>query len=130
MTTPSPNKLFILSLAMLLFLPVVPASAGDSAGSTIDLRLEQALALKGETFELGEIAGDQEAVAEFDLEKSDLMSLKDSPLVRQVAAEQHLADQARGNRGFGRWLKKHWYVPVLVAAAAVALSGDDGGVGH
>ncbi len=45
--------------------------------------------------------------------------------MHEVAAEKHLGDQARGNRGFGRWLKKYWYIPVLAAGAIVALSSDD-----
>ncbi len=45
-----------------------------------------------------------------------------------MAAEQHLADQAREGGGFGRWLKKYWYIPVL-AAAAIVVVADDGSDG-
>ncbi len=131
------NKLFSLTLAVLLFLPAVPASAGDSAAGDggIDLRLEQALALSGASFELGEIAGDADLAThasaggtqELPSEPTavDLTSLQDTSRMNQVAAEHELGDQTRGKRGFGRWLKKYWYIPVLAAGAAVALSGDD-----
>lgn len=139
MTTPSPKQLFGLSLAVLLFLPTVPAIAAGTAGDGgIDLRLEQALALQGATFELGEVAGDnfdldppvagEAAATEPGVDEPDLTSLRDTSRMHEVAAEKRLGDQARGNRGFGRWLKKYWYIPVLAAGAAIALS-DDGSDG-
>ena len=119
---------------MLLFLPAVPASAGGG----IDLQLEQALALQGATFELGDVAGagdlapgagDRRSPApESDLAPPDLSNLEDSSRMHEVAAEKHLGDQARDGSGFGRWLKKYWYIPVLAAAAIIAVS-DDGSDG-
>ena len=44
-----------------------------------------------------------------------------------MAAEAQAEQGATPQRnGFGRWLKKHWWVPVLVAVAVgVAVSSDD-----
>lgn len=47
--------------------------------------------------------------------------------------EQAEAEAAPKKRGVGRWLKKHWYVPVLVAGAIGALAssgGDDDSSGE
>ncbi len=135
MTTPS-RRIFSLSLALLLFLPAL-AIAGDGS---IDLNLEHALALQGATFKLDEFAAEAADVAgrdgaslagppEAGLGQDGLARLQDSPRVQEVAAEQYLADRARdGSGGFGRWMKKYWYVPVLAAAAIVAVA-DDGSDG-
>ena len=125
-----------LSLAILLLLPVVPVSAAGSASDRgIELHLEQVFALQGETFELTDVAPDafgshQRGAAPSSARahafaQTDLTSLRDTSVLHQAADEKDLSDRARGKRGFGRWLKKYWYVPVLVAGAAVALSSDD-----
>ncbi len=135
MTTPSPRQLFSLALAALLILPAVPASAADGG---IELHLEQALALQGATFTLDQVAGDdfrlgQSAAGEAEaaepaVEAPDLTSLGDASRMHEVAAEVRLEQQVYRNWGFGRWLKKYWYIPVLAAGAIVALS-DDGSDG-
>ena len=133
MITPSPKQLFSLSLAALLCLPAVPVSAAGATAGDVDLNLERVLAFGGATFPAGAAAvvSEDSAVVASDRPvtrvggEADLTGLNDVSRMHQVAAEKRLEDQARGGGGFGRWLKKHWYVPVLAAAAVVALAGGD-----
>lgn len=131
MRAPVIRKSSGLTLALLLVVPVVPAAAleNDPAAPAIDLQLEAALAAQGSTFGLtGDLAVEPEssnAVAETDAAEISLSEMR-----AEAWAMQEDDDPAAGmkteKKGFGRWLKKHWYVPVLAAVAlGVALDGGD-----
>ena len=141
MSAPEPRQLFSLSLTLLLFLPALPARA---AGGDFELHLEQALTLQGADLPFGDRAADEgmelrtgEGVAAPDADlaaagratagRESLRETSSARLLKE-AAKTDLAQQA--NRGgTGRWLKKHWYVPVIVAVAAGLALADDGSDG-
>ncbi len=131
MRTRGPKQLYCLALSALLFLPAVPALA---EGESFELHLEEALALQGAGLLLDEIEAmdgstELEPTPETNLTEVRLESLPEtSARMAEQAAEDDMAAEAKP-KGFGRWLKKHWYVPVLVAVAigVVVVDDDDDG---
>ncbi len=125
----SHRQLCSIALSLLLFLPAVPVYAGgdSAAGGEFDLHLEEALAFQGSTFGL-EADDEGEATQET---YTDVGPRSVQEVSQQVSAQEagpDPADQMRSKKGFGRWLKKHWYVPVLAAVAiGVAIGDDDSG---
>lgn len=132
-----------LSLAAVLLGLPVPALAGDliSAGGAsdpyreetpaagFDLRLAEVLAVEGpRLYPEGSVAADRPGGAPAGAPEIRLPGFGDPHPLADQAAEQVLADQATPQRkkGVGRWLKKHWYVPVL-AAIAVGVAIDQSG---
>jgi hypothetical protein len=129
-----------LSLAVLLLCPLAPAGAWNlsladgyhgsyleetSAAEGFGLQLEETFAAEG----LGvQMVGQETPSSQF-----RLTAALDPEKLSQVAAQQEVAEQATPKKGkTGRWLKKHWYVPVLAAIAiGVAVGGssdnDQGG---
>jgi hypothetical protein len=56
---------------------------------------------------------------------TDAVALTREWLVAAPAPAQRILPRAQGSsNGFGKWIKKHWYVPVL-AAVGVALAVQD-----
>ncbi len=139
MRTPTHRHLLSFSLMALLFLPALPAGAGDAGttGGDFDLHLEEALALQGVSLPFSETVAKgsldrAEGVAtlhgEQTVARRENLRESSSARIDRVAAERELAQEA--NRGgTGRWLKKHWYVPVIVAVAAGFALADDGSDG-
>ena len=127
----SHRQLCSVALSLLLFLPAVPAVAdGDSARGGFELHLEEALAFQGSAFALAATADETEATQETLYTDVEPRSLRE--VAMQVSAQEAGADPADQmkpeKKGFGRWLKKHWYVPVLAAVAiGVAIGDDDSG---
>ena len=124
------NTIPRLSAAVLAML-LIPAMAlpaeqpAPVAGFQLDLRA--ALEARHSTSAL---APAPEAAAR----KSDSVAVEISPSELRAAAWS--LDEAEGDpgeasapekkKGFGRWLKKRWYVPLL-AAAAIGVAVDSGG---
>lgn len=137
MDTVAHRNILTLSLMTLLLVTLAPTAtaAGTGEGATPEpgvgaapvsgeIRLALDAALVGDAF--------GPAVAESDPATGE--SLRLAQVSREVAREawsvrQRAADAearaAAGGRGFGRWLKRHWWVPVLVGAAVVAVVADD-----
>ena len=119
-----------LTLAALLLVPALPAGARDNApGTALQLDLRAALEAQGSDFATAlevEPVGRDERTAGPEIRVSELRA-------EAWALDEGPADTPRPDqRGFGRWLKKRWYVPVLAAVVlAVALdSGDDDASGE
>jgi hypothetical protein len=107
------------------------APAHPAAQPTFDLGLETALPAP-------EIAAAtppramREGDAELRLDRASALRLPDlhrlSALARQPQPQQTTADSSPGREGgFGRWLKRHWWVPVLVGGAAAWAISESGG---
>ncbi len=130
------NAIVSLTLSLLLCVPV--ASASSDGQSKIDLRLEEALTFSGdgplfagiadgETEPWAEGASEVTAPSQPRLEEPGRTPIGVSAQSSKAAAEAALADRAAGgDGGFGRWIKKHWYVPVLAAVAIGVVVSDDG----
>lgn len=134
MSTPRHKQLCSLSLSLLLLLPAMPALAQSPAVEReFDLGLE-ALDLEAATLGDESTAGAEPAdrAASSDAAPTVRLAATELPsspeISRQRADRTRLAEMAKPKKrgGFGRWLKKHWYVPVL-AAAAVGVSVSGGG---
>ena len=117
-----------LSVCALLASAAAPAHAGNGE-RRLDLDLEQALKSESLTpVPQAEEAGRENSepskalrVEEFRLhEAAEAYSRSEAGVAAAAAAE---ATPKR--HGFGRWLKKHWYVPVLVGAAIGFAVSDD-----
>jgi hypothetical protein len=44
--------------------------------------------------------------------------------MRQEEPAKPATDPAKNDGSFGRWLKRHWWVPALVGAAVLATAGE------
>jgi hypothetical protein len=55
------------------------------------------------------------------------VELRDSPGLLRLQAQLGAGESTSSHGGFGTWLKKHWWAPVLVAAAAGVAIADSGG---
>ncbi len=132
MKSPGRKQLCSVVLAALLFLPAMPAAAAP-AGGGIDLQLEKALALQGADFLLAGSAADEGLASGLDEPGERALapelkrrSLEEVALELRQKADDDPDRQPAAKGGFGRWVKKHWYVPVLAAAAiGVAVAGSD-----
>lgn len=141
MTTRTHKRISVLLIAALLLAAALPAVAqeargSDSTGGEIRLHLAEALSfepipgldsLPGET-------GTAESVTPPRAPLSDLGQTTAWGSWRALQQAEAMEEEAAPKkRGAGRWLKKHWYVPVLAAAAVGALtidSGDDDSSGE
>jgi hypothetical protein len=141
MNLPSPQKLSMLSMLLVLFWTVAPVGADhQTIDSRIDLHLQEALTLaraQPEPSFAAAIDGLEEAGAPTVVTALQ-QRLQLARYSREAAQEAQIgwqqadaaqAQAASGKRGFGRWLKKHWYVPVLVGAAVIVATADDGSDG-
>jgi hypothetical protein len=61
------------------------------------------------------------------LRRLRLVELRDSPGLPRLQAQLRTGEGTGRHGGFGRWLKRHWWAPVLVAAAAGVAIADSGG---
>ena len=117
-------------LAVLILALASAAGAGELAvgEGAFSLHLEETLA----PVELGPEPATSEAAETGAVDSSPLATLHVAALAVEVGAtvaiEAQEGQAAPQRKGFGRWLKKHWYVPVLIGAAigvSVSDSGDD-----
>ena len=129
------RPLFSLSLSVLLLMQTLPALAQEAAEGSFDLRLEEALALQGtnlffdESFQLASVTS-HEARPETRFSRTSLASLsQDSERLEEINAQNNVASRTKEKGKFGRWVKKHWYVPVLAAAVIGVAVSDDGSDG-
>ena len=123
-----------LALSLCFFVPTLSARAEEQA--KIDLRLEEALAFSGGMQPFGEAlatiheaSDENSAVAtrpQPRLGTTDRAPNGVSYQTSEAEAEEELAERVKGEGGFGRWLKKRWYIPVLAAVAIGVAVGDDG----
>ena len=121
MQRPSLYRFSGLALALLLLVPAGPATA--------QLELAAALEAQGSTFGLTvepPRSNANENLAASEISLSEIRSKAWAMQEGDDAAPAMKPDDKKKRRA-GRWLKKHWYVPVLAAVAlGVALdSGDD-----
>lgn len=132
MRTSGLMKVCGFGLAMLLVLaPVVPAGA-EASGRGFDLGLEQALGSEMADFKAAvtpeEPAGEELSAAQDVAPPIRLASLQEAAWQRSQQQQQQATQSSPQpkKRGFGRWLKRHWWVPVLVGVAVgVVLLDDD-----
>ncbi len=124
------KELCSLSLLVVLLWPAVPAGSQEVVLTErgYDLQLESALAGKEYSFQLDGSAENDTAQA---IRVSDLR-LTTFRNVWELSEEEMQATPAapaepKKKRKAGRWLKKHWYVPVLVGLllGGVVLDDDD-----
>ena len=117
------------SLALVAMLLAVTSPVGsqsiDHGEKVLGLDLSEAPKL-----ELGAVGAPQseaEPVQLVLLAEPSPLELVEAFAASTEAVEAAAQEQATPKRsGFGRWLKKHWYVPVIVGVAlGVALSSDD-----
>ncbi len=143
MKTTYPKQLGSFTLSLLLLLPALPAGAGvaPAAEPQSDLRLAEALSEPAPMLRLRATPaatglGLRLAGSPFDDDGSRLgagTAEVDLEALRAEAWRAPAAAQAGGGssgksqkRGFGRWLKKRWWVPVLAIAVGAAVgSGSD-----
>ena len=123
------NRLMGLALSCAVLLATSPVAAGEIALTPRDFRLHLAEAYLGQQTDSTSPASDS---LQADTASTPSVSFALEPLTSQAylaeaAAEAQAERGAMPQRsGFGRWLKKHWWVPVLVAAAVgFAVSDDD-----
>ena len=115
-----------LTLAALLLAPTLAASAQDSTVTGLQLDLEAALAAPGSAFAAGVEAEAAGGAAEAATAEISLSEVRAEAWALDEGEDDPAAAMKPEKKGFGRWLKKRWYVPVLAAAVlAVALDDDD-----
>ncbi len=118
-------------LAVLLVVSAVPAGAEDiwTTKNEFDLQLDGAL--NGESFELFSNApspGSADTARQAESSGLNLAQRQSvSEIGKQALMQSSGTQGAPKKKGTGRWLKKHWYVPVLAAVAlGVGLEVGDG----
>ena len=124
------KELCSLSLLLLLLWPAVPAGSQEVVVTErgYDLQLENTLAGKEYSFQLdGSAESDTvQAIRVSDLRLTfrNVWELQE----QEVQATPAARAEPKKKRKAGRWLKKHWYVPVLVGLVlgGVLLDDDDG----
>lgn len=130
LTRPSP----LPYLALLLLLPMAAlAEEGAASGPELELGLTVTQVFEELDLEM-DLDGmvpvtEVEPVAERpQAAPLQLASLAPSPEIwREEAAVQEAEDRAAPpKKGFKRWLKRRWWIPVLVAVAVGAVALDDG----
>ena len=139
MRTPSRKELCSVALAVLLFLPAMPAGAASTAEGGIDLHLEEALTLQGADFLLARTASDEGLSSRLESPADSRStpelrrkSFEEVALQMRKKGDDEMSQQPNSG-GFGGWVKKHWYVPVLAAIAiglVVADSDDNDAAGE
>jgi hypothetical protein len=71
---------------------------------------------------------DSHAAAALPVGASAALTLADvraiATAMRQETPASPAADQAKSDGSFGRWMKRHWWVPALVGAAVLATAGE------
>lgn len=140
-TLPTRALHLVLSLAMLAAPAVARTGVMPSGGSAAACGVPHGIATESpSTAERSATPGGEPAASAPDSAERSILDAVTSTVAERaaeaptprLAADREiraLEAQAAGGRGFGRWLKKHWYVPVLVGVGlAVALS-DDGSDG-
>lgn len=108
---------------LLLSLSTTAAAVETGAGSrdqAFNLELEQSIGF-GEPLEAESAETIQPAAATWSVGIS-AAELRGSEVVVEAQAE---ANATPKSGGFGRWLKKRWYIPVLAAVLIGVLAGDD-----
>ncbi len=119
--TPS-HRLCGMTLAALVVLPALPVAAAPAA---IELHLEHAIAL--EPLELATASPTPEPAPRQPATTISASELRAAAWqIDEQAEAGSAAAPAPEKHGFGRWLKKRWYVAVLVAVAA-GVAIDSGG---
>lgn len=142
MRTQRHQALISLSLGVLLIVPTgsIFGQEGESSQTTVDLRLAKTLEFRNaDQFEETSMGVEPFQLARLDVAPSQSQGLaggslaglqQDSDRLEQVNAQNTLSDSAKPKKGrFGRWVKKHWYVPVLAAAVIGVAVTDDGADG-
>ena len=120
------REFLAVPLATVLMLAAIPAGAGEvPAEEAFSLHLEDVVLLETPVVDTGslEVVGVEEVPA---IGITELQStvLSDARTLSRAVTDQASAQTDKG--GAGRWLKKHWYVPVLAAVILGAvLIGDD-----
>ncbi|MCP3963217.1 MAG: hypothetical protein GY719_35705 [bacterium] len=117
-----PKKLCHLALSLLLFLPAVPTLAENES---FELHLEEALAWQGAGLLDETMDAWTESAPEPNLTEINLESLPET--FTRMAEEAKEADMAEEAKPKGRWIKRHWYVPVLaviVVGFAIAIENN------
>ena len=116
-----------LTLAALLLTPALPASAADAwARPDMQLDLEAALRAQESTFGAAVETGPEATGAETASREIALSEVRAEAWALDEGAEDPAGKVKPETRSLGRWLKKHWYVPLLAAVAlGVALDSDD-----
>jgi hypothetical protein len=120
---------------LLLATVAAPAAAGQfelrlgqtPVGESLDLGLEEGLAFEAVGSASGDLVAPEGAapsrVQLLDLHSRAHWSAMQAP--EQGAEPSRAADFAQDDGGTWRWLKRHWWVPVLVAGAVVLAVQDD-----
>lgn len=136
MSHPSQQKVSILAALLVLFWIVAPVGAEDR--QTVDSGIDLAEARPQPTFAtaidtLDPSADGVSAIAAASLQRQQL-AMHSRAVAQEAGRSWQQADAAQAQAapkqgGVGRWLKKHWYVPVLVGAAIIVVTADDGSDG-
>ena len=118
------NRRYGYGLALLALLVPVAAGGEEAVEESFRLHLDEAI-------EVGVLAAEPLATAErnhSELNLSDLGAIGSVAEFAGSAAAVEAQQEAQASSkmgGFGRWLKKHWYVPVLVGVLVGATALDD-----
>ena len=118
------RKLFAVPLVAILQLSALAAAAGEvSTGERFSLHLEDAVLVEGPVYQsdFPEVVELQPAPA-VGITELRSMVRSDAYRMSQEPSDQTSTEE---KKGVGRWLKKHWYVPVLAVVLGVVLLGDD-----
>ncbi len=119
------RKLLAVPLVAMLQLSAITAVAGEvTTGEALSLHLEDAVLVEGPVYQTDfpEVVERQPAPA-VGLTELRLLVESDAYLMSQDASDPASTQE---KKGVGRWLKKHWYVPVLAAIVlGVVLTDDD-----
>ena len=119
------RKLLAIPLAAILQLSALAATAGEVIVSEgFSLKLEEAVVDAALVIESDlPQALEFEPVPAVGLTELSLRVLPDAILMAQEGGDPAPTQE---KKGVGRWLKKHWYVPVLAAIVlGVVLTDDD-----
>ncbi len=127
----SHKTVFSLSLSMLLLL--LPAAALAEEGR-INLHLKEALALPGAMIadEVETATGEAtsvDAAPAASLDQDSITRVRDDYVNSEAAVQEGGSSGSKKKGGFGRWLKKRWWVAALVAGAIGVAVSDDGSDG-
>lgn len=129
-----PSGVSLLLFVLLLLTPVstvageaVAAEAATASEASFDLGLADAFAeLQLAAATTGPLASRPAAEASGPKPATAPLTMKRDPATPPPEPQQSSAAPAtRKKGGFGRWLKKHWYVPVLVGVAIGVVVADD-----
>ena len=119
-------------MVVLLVVSAVPAGAETLWTTRNDFDLQLAAAQNDETFgfdaSAAKLAAD-EIAQQIEVNRLNLVQRQRVSEIGQQVLMQSSGNQgAPSKKGKGRWLKRHWYIPVLAAVAlgaAFEVGGDD-----